>query len=304
MNNENDITFDKKVDICEQKETFIDDSIETSIDVFRRKLIQDVELPFRAISTGKYREGKDFYYYREGFDAYCFTIIISGAGRVTYRGQSKRVERGDLHFASSAIPGSIKSLTDDLRFYFVNLSGAYCKKYEEIWNRKGLNIIRPRNALHYTELLDRITAKLNDPYLSSELAINSLITQLLTDAINEGLGNEEPNNVMLYPSWVQRAADILSEHCAEDIRISDLAMQLYMEQNNFIRSFRKYTGKTPKEYQIDCRMERATALLMNSDISLVEIASRCGFASHSFFSKTFKKLYGVTPSEYRRGMLN
>ena len=76
-----------------------------------------------------------------------------------------------------------------------------------------------------------------------------------------------------------------------------------MEQNNFIRRFKRYTGKTPKEYQMACRMERATALLVGSDLSLSEIAARCGFASHSFFSKTFRRLYGITPTEYRQGLL-
>ena len=76
-----------------------------------------------------------------------------------------------------------------------------------------------------------------------------------------------------------------------------------MEQNNFSRRFKRYTGKTPKEYQIACRMARATALLADGDMSLSEIAARCGFAYHSFFSKTFKHLYGITPTEYRKGLL-
>ena len=75
-----------------------------------------------------------------------------------------------------------------------------------------------------------------------------------------------------------------------------------MTQNSFIRRFKGYTGKTPKEYQISCRMERATALLLGSDLSLSEIAARCGFASHSFFTKTFKRLYGITPTAYRLGL--
>jgi AraC-like DNA-binding protein len=49
-------------------------------------------------------------------------------------------------------------------------------------------------------------------------------------------------------------------------------------------------------------MERATALLSGSDLSLSEIAARCGFASHSFFTKTFKRLYGITPTAYRLGL--
>ena len=286
------------------QEMYSMDSIETPVDVVRRKVIQGVDLPFCARSTGKYREGRGFSYFREGFDAYCFFITVSGAGEVTYRGETRRVERGDMIFVSSALPARVSSKNDDWRFCFVNIAGSYCEQYERLWNEGGLKVIRPPDIAHYTDLLDRITDELKEPYLSGELTINALVTQLLTDALNEKYESGEEHHRKLYPTWVQEAATLLSEHCTEDIRISELAARFYMEQNSFIRRFKTYMGQTPKEYQITCRMKRATALLADSDMSLLEIAARCGFASHSFFSKTFKRVFGITPTEYRRGLLN
>lgn len=279
------------------------DSIETPVDVVRIKAIQGVDLPFCARSTGKYREGRGFSYFREGFDAFCFFITVSGAGEVTYRGETKRVEHGDMIFVSSALPARVSSKNDDWRFCFVNIAGSYCDQYERLWNDGGFKIIRPRDISHYTGLIDRITEELKEPYLSGELAINALVTTLLTDSLNEKYKNGEEQNHKLYPSWIQEAADLLSEHCTEEISISELASHFYMEQNGFIRRFKTYMGYTPKEYQIVCRMKRATSLLSDSDMNLSEIANRCGFASHSFFSKTFKRLFGVTPTEYRNSFL-
>lgn len=278
------------------------DSIETPVDILNRKLIQGIDLPFVARSTGKYREGRGFSYYREGFDAYCFFVTVSGAGEITYRGETRRVERGDMVFVSSALPARVCSFNDDWCFCFVNIAGAYCEQFERLWNHDGLGVIRPRDAGHYVELLDRISEELREPYLSGELTVNLLITQLLTEALNERYENGESYHRKLYPVWVQEAASLLSEKCAEEIRVSELAASFYMEQNNFIRRFKRYTGKTPKEYQTTCRMERATALLSGSDLNLSEVAARCGFASHSFFCKTFKRLYGITPTEYRQGL--
>ncbi len=286
------------------RETLSMDSIETPVDVLPRKTIRGIELPFSARSTGKYREGRGFSYFREGFDAYCFFVTVSGAGEVTYRGETRRVERGDMIFVSSALPARVSSLNDDWRFCFVNIAGAYCQQYEQLWNNGGLEVIRPRDAGHYTALLDRVTAELEEPCLSGELTINALITQLLTDALGERCEGGDRKSQTISPAWVKEAAAVLSERCTEELRITDLAARFYMEQNNFIRRFKKYMGKTPKEYQIACRMERATALLTGSDMSLSEISTRCGFASHSFFSKTFKSLYGITPTEYRNGLSN
>ena len=221
------------------------DSIEAPVNVLHGKIAQGSELPFVARSTGKYREGRGFSYYREGFDAYCFFVTVSGAGEITYRGETKRVERGDMVFVSSVLPALTRSLNDDWRFCFVNIAGEYCGYFESLWNQGGFTVIRPRDAGYYTEILDRIT---------------------------------------------------------KELRVSELAASFYMEQSSFIRRFKGYTGKTPKEYRISCRMERATALLSGSDLSLSEIAARCGFASHSFFTKTFRRLYGMTPTAYRLGL--
>lgn len=285
------------------RETLSMDSVETPVDVFHCKSTHEGDLPFAARSTGKYREGRGFSYFREGFDGYCFFLTVSGVGEVTYRSETRRMERGDMIFVSSTLPARTCSLTDDWRFCFVNIVGSYCGQYERLWNNGCFEVIRPNDASHYAELLDRITAELQKPCLSGELTVNLLITQLLTEALNEKYARGEYRSLGPYPVWVQEAAAVLSEKCAEELLISELAARFYMEQNNFSRRFKRYTGKTPKEYQIACRMARATALLADGDMSLSEIAARCGFASHSFFSKTFKHLYGITPTEYRKGLL-
>jgi AraC-like DNA-binding protein len=285
-------------------ESLIMDSIETPVDVLRCRSIQGVDLPFVARSTGKYREGRGFFYYREGINAYCFFMTVSGVGEFAYRGVTKRMERGDMVFVSSALPAHIRNLNDDWRFCFVNVEGSACPCFEELWNGGGCTVIRPRDASHFTDLLDRITAELGTPSAATDLTVNLLITTLLTDALKEKIENETPHSSQQYPVWVREASVLLSEKCAEELRISDMASRFYMEQNNFIRRFKRYMGKTPKEYQIVCRMERATTLLSESDLSLSEIAARCGFASHSFFSKTFRRLYGITPTQYRLGLSN
>ena len=276
------------------------DSIEAPVNVLHGKIAQGSELPFVARSTGKYHEGRGFSYYREGFDAYCFFMTVSGTGEITYRGETKRVERGDMVFVSSALPALTRCLSDDWRFCFVNIAGEFCGYYESFWNQGGFTVIRPRDPGHYTELLDRITKELGDPSPMGELTVNLLITRLLTEAIEEYYGGEP--SLKQYPAWVREAADVLSERCAEELRVSELAARFYMEQSSFTRRFKSHTGKTPKEYQINCRMERAVTLLLGSDLSLSEIAARCGFASHSFFTKTFKRLYGITPTAYRLGL--
>ena len=284
------------------EETYFD-SLRPPLDIIQMKAIQIEDLPFWAISIGKYREGKNFLYRGEGFDTYSFCLMIGGSREITYRGKTVKMERGDMIFTSTKPRITNRSLNDDSEFWFINIGGSYCSRFEELWNEGGLSVIRARDIRAYTEIIDRIADEINRPYLSSELTVNSLITRLLTDALNEKYDVSEGASDKLYPSWINDAALYLSEHCAEDISIADLASRFYMNYNTFSRNFKRYMKQTPKEYQTNCRVRRAAALLGDADLSIVDIACKCGFSSQSFFTKTFRLAYGITPAKYRANLL-
>jgi AraC-like DNA-binding protein len=69
---------------------------------------------------------------------------------------------------------------------------------------------------------------------------------------------------------------------------------------HFRRLFKELTGLSPTQYVIQCRLARATNLLISTDMLVAEIADECGFFNQFYFSKLFKKYYFVSPQEYRR----
>jgi len=68
----------------------------------------------------------------------------------------------------------------------------------------------------------------------------------------------------------------------------------------FIRLFKKETGRTPQQYLVELKIDKAKELLSFSNYSVTEICFLCGFSEHSHFSKVFKKLTGLTPLNYRK----
>ena len=97
-----------------------------------------------------------------------------------------------------------------------------------------------------------------------------------------------------------RARDTMDRCYPEALDIAALAKVAHVSQAHFIRTFAEAFGETPHRYLQRRRVERAMALLRESDRTVTEICFEVGFSSLGTFSRTFASIVGVTPSEYRR----
>lgn len=86
--------------------------------------------------------------------------------------------------------------------------------------------------------------------------------------------------------------------------VESLAAAAGMSRSAFAARFKELLGQTPLDYVTEWRMQKAVSLLKEEDKKLVEIAQSVGYESDAAFSKAFKRVVGVTPSEYRQGTVN
>jgi len=98
---------------------------------------------------------------------------------------------------------------------------------------------------------------------------------------------------------VARAQHYMEQHYMDNITVSKLAALGYVSASGFNRRFKKEIGITPIEYLIEIRIQKAKTLLRRKNISVTEIAMRCGFGSSAHFSSCFQTRVGIAPSEYR-----
>jgi transcriptional regulator GlxA family with amidase domain len=99
---------------------------------------------------------------------------------------------------------------------------------------------------------------------------------------------------------LQRVLDRMNVDLAADLDLNILAAESGYSRSHFLRTFRAAMGCSPHRWLIRLRVEQAKAILRKNSISLIDIALDCGFSSHAHFSKTFRQIVGVTPSDYRR----
>lgn len=101
-------------------------------------------------------------------------------------------------------------------------------------------------------------------------------------------------------SKVIAAIDYMNENYIVGVSCNELADIVKMNKFSFIRSFKSETGKTPYEYLLDLKIEKAKKMLKGNYDSITEISMMCGFSSHSHFTSTFKKKTGMSPTEYKK----
>ena len=98
---------------------------------------------------------------------------------------------------------------------------------------------------------------------------------------------------------IAKAINYISEHYGERLLLSDVARAVYISPNHFSKLFCEVNGIPFSDYLTRFRIDRACTALRDGDKSVTDIALECGFSSFSTFSRSFKKLCGCTPSEYR-----
>lgn len=92
----------------------------------------------------------------------------------------------------------------------------------------------------------------------------------------------------------------INSHCTENLSLEQIAEQAGFSKYHFSRLFKELTGTTCHNYLINRRILFAQTLLVDSSVSITEVAMRSGFNSLATFNRIFKTQMGCTPSEYRK----
>lgn len=91
----------------------------------------------------------------------------------------------------------------------------------------------------------------------------------------------------------------MEENLEDPLSPSTLAKETGLSTRQLERLFRRYLDRSPKRYYLELRLKRARSLLLQTDMSVINVALACGFSSPSHFSKCYRAFYGRTPYRER-----
>ena len=99
---------------------------------------------------------------------------------------------------------------------------------------------------------------------------------------------------------LEKALYYIDENMAENFKIEKLAKEFGISKFYFIKRFKSSTNVTPHQFIIKKKLERSKNLLKEGSLSLTDITYMLNFSDQSHFSNSFKKMYGMTPREFRK----
>ena len=106
-----------------------------------------------------------------------------------------------------------------------------------------------------------------------------------------------------YSSTVRKAIEFIRINLNHYLSLNSISEALYVSSYELSRQFKKETGETITEYINKRRINEAVFILENESISITDISYMVGFNDVNYFTKVFKKIKGMTPTEYRRNKI-
>lgn len=227
---------------------------------------------------------------------------------VLHKGEALFINSDVLHTVSAKRRGSrIYAHLFDKYLVGGMFDSVYVKKYmEPVLKNLGprMHVIRPDdiNRIHVIENMFRLTDLYERREEGYEFAVRSVLSELWyflykdvasVIPLRESGNHMDSKRILTMMKYVQ-------EHFGEKLTIEMIARSANISVRECGRCFQNKIGMSPGNYLNDYRIRAAADLLESTEISVTEVAEKCGFSSSSYFGKSFLKMIGCTPKEYRR----
>lgn len=235
---------------------------------------------------------------RSNLQSYLFFIVKRGAGELVYDKVQYELKTGDCVFIDCEKSYSHATNPDDLwSLSWIHFCGSTMPGiYEKYVSRGGRPVFRPSNTDSFLEFYTNLFSISSSNDYIRDMRINSYLNGLLVLLMAESWNPEEQGNKRksMLPVKVY-----LDEHYKEKIMLDELAEKFYINKYYMTRLFKEQYGVSINTYIQEVKITKAKQMLRFTDNTLENIGVECGIGEPNYFSRLFKKIEGMTPSEYR-----
>lgn len=193
-------------------------------------------------------------------------------------------------------------------FHPVFLSGHFKSRFEKKYVAPVINnhqievyIIRKGRPLSDKILANLRRLKELQSYEDMELQTRNILSETWLLLLEDIRANRKTDKTLQshQPDRIRSMLSFIHNHYKDKITVAQIADAIGISEREAMRSFRRSLNQSPIEYLISYRLNEAKKLLLDSRLPITEICYQCGFSDSSYFGKSFRKAYGLSPREYR-----
>lgn len=247
--------------------------------------------------------------------------VTGGSGSITFDGITESFSEGDTFIFDNQKSFSVSDCRDTEAFLLkFNLSNFVDAEYSVI-SKNNMSDFQSRigssgeklsgihlNTKKIQDALYMIENEFENENSGSYGVIRAYVILILSLAIQYMFA--EPDGVAVnkttYYKSIKKSLVYINEHLSEKLTLDDLAKSANMGKTNFSVAFKRVTGMTVWDYILNSRIEFAANYLVEKgdDLNITEIAMISGFNNVAHFTKTFKRIKGNTPREFKKNPQN
>ena len=133
-----------------------------------------------------------------------------------------------------------------------------------------------------------------------------LLTHIIAHIFAENylFGDNKIKKAAFFSDEVEKTIRYMRKNFDKKINIEDLAERVFLSHSGLIKKFKRELNTTPSNYLQILRLRYAKQLLLNRPYSITEISEMCGYASPFYFTNTFRRSFGMSPSDFRKHYLS
>jgi len=181
-------------------------------------------------------------------------------------------------------------------------SDSFIEEFDEIELTKSVFVIdgnrmTTAGGTSSIDLLLKLIANDHGEELANAVADQLIYSSIRTDQDTQRLS--VPTRIGVRHPRLSTVIQMMEANIEEPISPSILARDVGMSTRQLERLFRRYLSRSPKRYYMELRLQKARNLLLQTDMSVINVALACGFASPSHFSKCYRAHYDTTPYRER-----
>lgn len=230
-------------------------------------------------------------------DFYVLHFVVEGEGELIVENKRFMLKKGDCFLVPTNKISKYSSKSDNpYEYYWVGFNGTAA---DQVLEHLGFlkNDVYVNSFEKQAEAVEILKSLLEDETaLKNDFRTLGAFYQMLGLLVkDDGLFQKADSETSL----MRQLIHYVDTNYMNDITIEDMAKYVNIHRSNVFRLFKKNYGVSPKEYIVNCRMEKALFFLKNSDLSVKAIAYAVGYNNPSYFCKMFKKKYKKTTGQAR-----